>query len=304
MGEKRNDWAIFKTMQGGGVNRTLSSFLWERSWICFFPVMLGWGGVSYVKANSRRRRGVVTALLSGQPWLMLNKSQGNCQVQRTHSENRLWIECIIVSRTVPWGGRGGGRAGCAADIIDEQTNDYSSYFCCFIVIERAESIWSVLRESGSSWCACKKAWKNFPGQFSVSFMMGLFTVLSNLSWIWWSFAECWLKLTTVDGRLISPSQPPAPVNRPPLYANDRRHQDVLYSCLSHSTIFSKTDAAACCGHVTALDRIHQRLNLTILMCVILKWTVFSRMQNPHQSLLAQKGMHRSSLLDCECAKST
>lgn len=51
--------------------------------------------------------GVVTALLSGQPWLMLNKSRRNCQVQRIHSENRLWIECIIVSRTVPHGGRGG-----------------------------------------------------------------------------------------------------------------------------------------------------------------------------------------------------
>lgn len=50
--------------------------------------------------------GGVTALLSGQPWLMLNKSCRNCQVQRIHSENRLWIECIIVSRTVPQGGRG------------------------------------------------------------------------------------------------------------------------------------------------------------------------------------------------------
>lgn len=63
----------------------------------FFPVM---EGSLTLKLTVDGRR-VVTAFLSGQPWLMLNKSRCNCQVQRIHSKNRLCIECIIVSRTVP-----------------------------------------------------------------------------------------------------------------------------------------------------------------------------------------------------------
>lgn len=54
------------------------------------------------------RRCMVTALLSGQRWLMLNKSCCNCQVQRIHSENRLWIEYIIMPHPVIGGGRKGG----------------------------------------------------------------------------------------------------------------------------------------------------------------------------------------------------
>lgn len=55
-------------------------------------------GVLKLTANGHR---VATAFLSGQLWLMLNKSHCNCQVQRIHSKKRLWIECIIGSCTVP-----------------------------------------------------------------------------------------------------------------------------------------------------------------------------------------------------------
>lgn len=51
------------------VNRTLSSFLWKWWWV-FFPVMLT---RSNVEANSGGAHSEVTALLSGQPLLLLNK---------------------------------------------------------------------------------------------------------------------------------------------------------------------------------------------------------------------------------------
>lgn len=75
----------------------------------FFFLSWGGGGVT-LKLTADGCR-VATAFLSGQPWLMLNKSRCNCQVHRIHSETRLWIECIIVSRTVLQEGRGAGEEG-------------------------------------------------------------------------------------------------------------------------------------------------------------------------------------------------
>lgn len=69
---------------------------------------------------------MATAFLSGQPWLMLNKSRFYCQVQRIHSEIWLWTECIIVSRTVPQDGR-----GCVchvANVSDDQTSNKTILF--------------------------------------------------------------------------------------------------------------------------------------------------------------------------------
>lgn len=61
------------------------------------------------------------------------------------------LSCHVLSRKE-------GGEGCTAVVYDEQTNDESSYFYCFIVIEKAYEAWKLGVRMFLD-CASKKTWK-------------------------------------------------------------------------------------------------------------------------------------------------